>query len=710
MDLLNSLLKTHFGYDSFRPYQKEIINHILSQKDALVLMPTGGGKSLCYQLPALYFKGLTLVISPLISLMKDQVDALQANGISAAFINSSLSHTEIHTIQNKAKKGELKILYIAPERIVLDYFMSFLKSLQISLLAIDEAHCISEWGHDFRPDYRSLKRLRQEFPNIPCMALTATATKRVSEDIMNQLHLQKVEVFISSFNRPNLYYTVIPKRNSFDLLIDLLKKYQNEAVIIYCFSRKGTEELAEDLKTTGFKALAYHAGLENKIRKEVQEKFIRDEVPIITATIAFGMGIDKPDVRLIVHYDLPKSLEGYYQETGRAGRDGLSSECVLFYSYKDKMKQNYFIDQMTDPHEQANTRRKLDKMIEYCERSSCRRRYLLEYFGEAWTKVNCGGCDMCIDPLENFDATVITQKILSAVIKTGEFYGVTYVCDILLGKKTQRIVDKKHHQLSVYGIIDDYSENELKQLCRFLIERRYLIKKDQSQYPTYAVSQEGRDFLKNKEKVFLPKPKKEFVLKKPPISFKVFDCNAGLFEELRHLRKKIADERKVPPFIIFGDKALQEMASLIPSNKEEFLQISGVGEKKMEQFGSVFLACIQKYAAENNLLPQERKISVPQIERGSTFYRTLELLNKKETLSAIAQARGLTYGTIVSHIEKIIQSGVELNLDHLKSSINDLDRVKKAFEELGNDRLKPVYDYFGEKYSYDTLRLARLLI
>ena len=436
-----NLLKKNFGYDRFRPLQEEIVENVLAENDTVVLMPTGSGKSLCYQLPALRLEGLTIVISPLISLMKDQVDALQGNGISATFINSTLSLSEIASIKRQAIDGSIKILYVAPERFAISSFRDFLHTLRVSLIAVDEAHCISEWGHDFRPDYRNLKNLRSYFPDTPIIGLTATATKKVREDIVEQLNLDNPQIFISSFNRANLTYIVQPKRNAFRMLLDLLQKHKDEPAIIYCFSRKNSEGVAGDLRSEGFNAMPYHAGLDNETRRETQERFIRDEVPIVVATIAFGMGIDKPDVRLIVHYDLPKSLEGYYQETGRSGRDGLPSECILFYSYGDKIKQDFFIDQIADKDEREKAQKKLRQVIDFCELNRCRRRYLIEYFGETWKEGNCGGCDVCLSPREVFDASIVSQKILSCVVRTRERFGVSYIIDVLCGKGTKRFVN-----------------------------------------------------------------------------------------------------------------------------------------------------------------------------------------------------------------------------------------------------------------------------
>ena len=471
-----AILKARFGYDRFRALQEEIIGNVLGRRDSLALMPTGGGKSLCYQLPALIFDGITLVISPLIALMKDQVDALNANGIAARFINSSLPASEIEDVQAQVRRGQVKILYVAPERLALPGFRRFLHSLDLSLIAIDEAHCISEWGHEFRPDYRNLRQLRQDFPAVPVIALTATATERVREDIIGQLDLQQGQVFLASFNRANLSYSVQPKASSWGKLMSLLEQRRSQSIIIYCFSRQETDDLARDLNARGLSARPYHAGLDPEVRRRTQEDFIRDRVPIIVATIAFGMGIDKPDIRLVVHYSLPRSLEGYYQETGRAGRDGLPSECVLFYSYADKARQEYFINQMGDAVEQRNARQKLAKMVEFAQVPSCRRRFILEYFGEQWPEENCGGCDVCLESREEFDATEIAQKILSAVVRTGERFGANHIIQVLSGSREKRILELGHDRLSVYGIAKDVGRPELREIIGQLQARRLLVR------------------------------------------------------------------------------------------------------------------------------------------------------------------------------------------------------------------------------------------
>jgi ATP-dependent DNA helicase RecQ len=590
--MLLPLLKTHFGYDQFRPLQEEIIGEVLAGRDALVLMPTGGGKSLCYQLPALALPGLTLVVSPLIALMKDQVDGLQVNGVAAEAIHSGMSAQEIAGVQDRARRGETRLLYVSPERLAVPAFRTFLDSLSVSLLAIDEAHCISEWGHDFRPDYRNLRVLREQYAGVPVIALTATATEKVRLDIAKQLGLEKARMFLSTFNRPNLSYAVKPKSGTYTVLRGLLEEEKGESAIIYVSSRKDVENLAAKLAKDGIAALPYHAGLDAATRQSNQEKFIRDEVSVIVATIAFGMGIDKPDVRLVVHYDLPKSLEGYYQETGRAGRDGLASRCVLFYTYADSAKQEYFIEQLSDPKEQAQAREKLRQVLDFCRLRSCRRAFLMRYFGEQWTDEGCGSCDNCTDPQSLIDATVISKKILSAVLRTGERFGAGVVAGVLLGNEVITNKQPWLTKLSVFGIVDDFSEEDLRQLIRSLAEAG-LLARSEGEYPTFLLTTEGKRFLMGSESLELPKPLAPVSKKKVRTSKAAAGVQTGdqpLFERLRSLRKRLADDLGVPPFIVFGDTTLREMASVKPKTLAEFATISGVGEKKLAQFGSVFLA------------------------------------------------------------------------------------------------------------------------
>ena len=708
-----NLLKNNFGFDRFRPLQEEIIEQALLGKDAFVLMPTGGGKSLCYQLPALKMPGLTLVVSPLIALMKDQVDDLQANGIAAAFVNSTLSPAEIERTQTEARMGKIKILYAAPERLANPGFQNFLAGLKISLIAIDEAHCISEWGHDFRPDYRNLKMLRNIFPNVPVMALTATATEKVREDIIRQLSLEKAKIFISSFNRPNLSYAVLPKKDSYDQLIEILQGHKNESVIVYCFSRKDTENLATDLRKEGFKALAYHAGLESGKRRKNQEKFIRDEAHIIVATIAFGMGIDKPDVRLVVHYSLPKSIEGYYQETGRAGRDGLPSRCILFYSYGDTVKQQFFIRQIEDESERENAYKKLNQMVEYCELASCRRSHLLSYFGEKYEAEKCDSCDVCLSPKTEFDATVISQKILSAMVRTGQRFGASYIVDVLTGAKNKKLLDRGHQKLSVYGIAGDFSKEELRNIIGQLLGKKLLVKTGE-EYPILALGERGKAFLKNRENILLQKSETGRETIRKSAAFEA-DYDQKLFDKLRLLRKNIADEKGVPPFVVFGDLALTQMATYFPQSEDSFAKISGVGEEKLKKYGKIFTEVIRAHAKKNHLA--EKSIPVgrsPQVRRairtGSTYQETKKLALQKISIEKMAKTRGMTVGTITSHLEKLTAAEEEIDIEYLRPPANKMEKIKSAFRKSGGTALSPVREILGEEFSYDELKVARMFL
>ena len=703
------LLKSRFGYESFLPLQEEIVRHVLGKDHCLVLMPTGGGKSLCYQLPALCLDGLTLVVSPLIALMKDQVDALRANGIPAAFVNSSLPSSEIGRIHTAALMGRIKILYIAPERLTVPGFVSFLDSVSVSLIAIDEAHCISEWGHDFRPDYRNLKALRARFPDVPCIALTATATERVREDIVTQLDIPGGKTFISSFNRKNLTYTVLPKRDQLDALIGLLTKHKDESAIVYCYSRNATEELVADLREEGFAALPYHAGLDPTIRRTNQERFIRDETPIIVATIAFGMGIDKPDVRLIVHYDMPKSVEGYYQETGRAGRDGLPSDCVLFYSSGDRSKQEYWISQMEDEEEQGRARRKLDGMVDYSELTRCRRAYLLLYFGEELEDGKCGGCDVCLADMEEFDATIITQKILSAVIRTEERFGVSYVADVLRGSRAKRVIETGHDKLSVYGIARDFSKDEITSISRQLVDEG-LLAKEKGEYPTLSVTASGREFLQSRATLRLTR-KKESRAERKRSADSSLDYDRGLFELLRDLRRVLAEERGVAPYMVFGDASLVQMAYFVPQSRESFSRITGVGANKLEEYGEIFVKHIRESAEQHGLEERERT-SEPRKSRsvrrpGSTYAKTLGLLRQGLTLNEIATQRGLSPGTVIGHLERLAAHGERIDVSRQLES-ERFNRIRQEFERSETPWLSAILDALGDGYSYDEVRLVRL--
>ena len=706
-------LKAYFGFDRFLPLQEEIITKVLAKRDTLVLMPTGGGKSLCYQLPALRLKGLTLVVSPLIALMKDQVDGLGANGVPAGLLNSTLAAQEASQVQDQARQGKIKILYVAPERLALPGFQRFLQSLDVSLIAIDEAHCISEWGHDFRPDYRNLKSLRRDFPGVPVIALTATATEPVREDIINQLGLDKPEIFISSFNRPNLTYTIQPKTEPLGSLLHLLEKHQGGSAIIYRFSRKATEETALELSERGFSALPYHAGLERDLRRETQEKFIRDQVQIVVATIAFGMGIDKPDVRLVVHYDLPKTVEGYYQETGRSGRDGLPSDCVLFYSYGDRSKQEYFISQIEDDDEREKAHNKLDQVLALCDLQTCRRAYLMEYLGESWPQTNCGGCDICLLPREEFDATEIAQKILSTAIRTGERFGVNYLVDVLRGSANKAVRTRGHHELPVFGISRDVDSDDLKEMVRSLVTNG-LLAQNGGDYPTLGVSQRGHKFLKNREKLTLTRPKQAAPVRQvafPGDRETAYDTK--LFDELAALRLEIATDREVPAYQIFGNKSLQQMAFHMPQNELEFSKISGVGDAKLRDFSERFLEVINEYveatgqpAAVNRVPVSAPKKRVRGISM--SIRETKDLVAQGLSFEEVAEQRGISETTIRSHLERFIQEGGQVDLGHLMPPEDRRTQIAAAFREMGEARLTPVREFLGDDYTWDELAVVRM--
>ncbi len=585
------LLKRYFGFTSFRPLQPEIIRATLAGKDVFALLPTGGGKSLYFQLPALMRPGLTVVVSPLIALMKDQVDALQAAGVGATFLNSTLNAADARQRLRGLHRHEYRLLYAAPERLMLPGFLSDLQNWNVNLIAVDEAHCISEWGHDFRPEYRQLSQLRALFPNVPMMALTATATTRVREDIVNLLRLREPSRFVASFNRPNLNYRVVAKAKPAAQVLAFLRERPRDSGIVYCQSRNGAERLASHLSESGIPAKPYHAGLTAGERSEHQELFLRDEVRVICATIAFGMGINKPNVRFVIHYDLPKNIEGYYQETGRAGRDGLPGECVLLFSAGDTVKQQRFIEEKP-PEEQQIAREQLRQIVQYAESGGCRRAELLRYFGEIFEGDNCGGCDNCLSPRAMFDGTVAAQKLLSCVFRIRQksqfSLGLNHVVEVLTGADTEKIQRWGHQALSTYGIGREHTRPEWQAIGRELIRLGYL-RQDAGKYSTLELTEEGWSALRERKKIVLTKP-----MAAPPPREKIqragdIGCDEELFDRLRHLRKALADERDVPAYIVFSDVSLRQMARHYPADDEEFARISGVGEKKLREFGAVFL-------------------------------------------------------------------------------------------------------------------------
>ncbi len=593
MTEIYTALQKYFGYSTFRPLQEDIVKRVLAQKDTFVLMPTGGGKSLCYQIPSIIGSGTTVVISPLISLMKDQVDVLTQNGVQAAYLNSSLSQDDQQHVIERLTTNALSLIYVAPERLLQNNFLQILKTVPINFFAIDEAHCISQWGHDFRPEYRKLHMIRTHFPDKPVIALTATATPRVKDDIIERLKLKEAQTFQASFNRPNLSYTIIPKADPYDQVMEYIGKHPGESGIIYCQSRSTVDTVATHLQQMGIKALPYHAGLSDETRSQNQEQFIREDIDIIVATIAFGMGIDKPNVRFIIHYNLPKSLEHYYQETGRAGRDGLASECILLFNYADKFLYERFIRDMENEEEKLVALQQLGKMADFAQSTVCRRLQLLQYFGEESDITNCASCDNCTVVRERFDATIEAQKILSCIYHVRGKFGIAHIINILTGSKAQKILDYNHHKLSTYGIIRDHTKNDVKKFIFELVYAGYL-QQSNDMYGLLGLTEKSLPVLKNKEKIYLVKPVAAPISKTRALRDSQI-TNPGLFQALRALRKDLADRANVPPFVIFSDASLKEMAAQIPRNKAEFRGIKGVGDTKLEEYGPTFLNEIKKY-------------------------------------------------------------------------------------------------------------------
>lgn len=729
---LEEALKHYFGYDSFRPGQREIIEHTLSNRDQLVIMPTGGGKSICFQLPALLKPGLMIVVSPLIALMQDQVELLRDNGIAATFLNSSLSAEERRSRGRAVMEGRIKLLYVAPERLLSEDFLQgvmphITERVGISAFAIDEAHCVSEWGHDFRPEYRQLSVLRSRYPNIPIIALTATATHRVREDIVQQLNLHQPRVHVSSFNRTNLYYEVRPKtKTAYQEVVKHIKETSGSG-IIYCLSRKRVEEIATRLKQDGISALPYHAGLSNETRKDNQTRFIRDDVRVMVATIAFGMGINKPDVRFVIHYDIPKNIEGYYQESGRAGRDGEPSTCTLFYSYADVKTIEYIISQKVDPNtgdaledEQRIATQQLRRVINFAEATECRRTIQLSYFGEDFPG-NCENCDNCKFPKPVEDWTVEAQKFLSCVARfaqRGRAFGMVHTIDVLRGSKSKRVLDNHHDTLSTYGIGKDISAEDWKTLGRSLIHQR-LVDESSDGYSVLKLNDLSWEVLRGERKVSIAIDKAKPAVTVQQITPVDTPESEELFDRLQKLRKRLADEQSVPPYVVFSNASLRIMAQQQPQTRQQFLNISGVGSRKLAQYGDVFLEEIRSFRQEIGLPIQTETVPEPTVtkldsapippganEATYTQLYTLELFQRGKKPSEIAEERNLRLSTVMTHLAELIEMKYTVELDRLVSRDRQA-KILEAVQQADEFSLSKIRDRLDETYRWDEIRLVR---
>ena len=715
------LLKDVFGFDQFKGNQEAIIKSVLAGNHTFVLMPTGGGKSLCYQLPALLKKGTAIIVSPLIALMKNQVDMIRNFGTEvgiAHVMNSSLNKAELLEVKEDLKSGKTKMLYVAPESLGKEETAEFLKTLPISFVAIDEAHCISEWGHDFRPEYRRLRPIINAIDKkLPIIALTATATQKVQQDILKNLEIQDAKVFKSSFDRPNLYYEVRPKTK--DVVKDIIKYIKSNAGksgIVYCLSRKKVEELAETLAVNGIKALPYHAGLDSQTRKDNQDKFLMEEVDVIVATIAFGMGIDKPDVRFVIHHDIPKSLEGYYQETGRAGRDGGEGNCVAFYDYEDIHKLEKF-NKGKLVAEQEIARELLNETVTYAESSVCRHRLLLHYFGEEYEKEDCGSCDNCRNPKEKFDGKEDLKLVLEAIVDTKQLFKTKHIAELLVGKSSGDIKAAKHETNEFFGAGDEHDEKYWTAVIRQALVNK-LLEKDIEAYGVLKITKEGRDFIKKPYTIMLVKDHDYDATEDEDSEelsmgmVKDSGTDKVLFAMLKDLRKTIAKQQKLPPFVIFQDSSLEDMAIQYPITKEELMQISGVGSGKADKFGEPFLELIKEYVEENEITRPDDMVVKSVVNNSALKINIIQNIDKKIPLEDIAYGRGIAFEDLLTEIESIVASGMHLDLNYYIQDEIDIyhqEDILEYFREAQTDDIQTALRELGEdEYEENEVRLMRI--